>query len=184
MTKEEVRVLALSRLRLTRKAVLYDIGAGTGSVTVEARGKFQLEGGTIYRCTTSEHGGAVLLKGEESPGYTTFDMKGGRIYFCQTIGAWSSCHGGAIYGSTAQVQLSNCAVDSCYSEDSGGGIYLNEGYLRLLGVKMVGNPFNTSNDPTMVYRFFIERQTSLPSYAYMLSKAFDDPAINNYVPRK
>ena len=52
------------------------------------------------------------------------------------------------------------------------------------GVKMVGNPFNTSNDPTMVYRFFIERQTSLPSYAYMLAKAFDDPAINNYVPRK
>ena len=36
MTKEEVRVIALSRLRLTRKAVLYDIGAGTGSVSVEA----------------------------------------------------------------------------------------------------------------------------------------------------
>ena len=36
MTKEEVRVLALSRLRLTREAVLYDIGAGTGSVSVEA----------------------------------------------------------------------------------------------------------------------------------------------------
>ena len=36
MTKEEVRVLALSRLRLTGKAVLYDIGAGTGSVSVEA----------------------------------------------------------------------------------------------------------------------------------------------------
>lgn len=36
MTKEEVRVLALSRLRLTRNAVFYDIGAGTGSVSVEA----------------------------------------------------------------------------------------------------------------------------------------------------
>ena len=36
MTKEEVRVIALSRLRLTGKAVLYDIGAGTGSVSVEA----------------------------------------------------------------------------------------------------------------------------------------------------
>jgi precorrin-6Y C5,15-methyltransferase (decarboxylating) len=36
MTKEEVRVLALSRLRLHRHAVLYDIGAGTGSVSVEA----------------------------------------------------------------------------------------------------------------------------------------------------
>ena len=36
MTKEEVRVLALSRLRLHRNAVFYDIGAGTGSVSVEA----------------------------------------------------------------------------------------------------------------------------------------------------
>lgn len=36
MTKEEVRVLALSRLRLTGNAVCYDIGAGTGSVSVEA----------------------------------------------------------------------------------------------------------------------------------------------------
>lgn len=36
MTKEEVRVIALSRLRLTRNAALYDIGAGTGSVSVEA----------------------------------------------------------------------------------------------------------------------------------------------------
>lgn len=36
MTKEEIRVLSLSRLRLTGKAVLWDIGAGTGSVSVEA----------------------------------------------------------------------------------------------------------------------------------------------------
>ena len=36
MTKEEVRVLSLSKLQLTRDAVLYDIGAGTGSISVEA----------------------------------------------------------------------------------------------------------------------------------------------------
>jgi precorrin-6Y C5,15-methyltransferase (decarboxylating) CbiT subunit len=36
MTKEEVRSLALAKLRLCRGDVLYDIGAGTGSVTVEA----------------------------------------------------------------------------------------------------------------------------------------------------
>ena len=36
MTKEEVRTVSLAKLGLYREAVLYDIGAGTGSVAVEA----------------------------------------------------------------------------------------------------------------------------------------------------
>lgn len=46
MTKEEIRAISLSKLRLTRSAVVWDVGAGTGSVSVEAA---RVAGeGTVY----------------------------------------------------------------------------------------------------------------------------------------
>lgn len=47
MTKEEIRVLTLARARLAPGQVVWDIGAGTGSLTVEAA--FQVSpGGVVY----------------------------------------------------------------------------------------------------------------------------------------
>lgn len=46
MTKEEVRTISLSKLRIRSDSVIYDIGAGTGSVSVEAA--IQAEKGHVY----------------------------------------------------------------------------------------------------------------------------------------
>lgn len=40
MTKEEIRAVSVAKLALTRGSVLYDVGAGTGSVGIEAASHF------------------------------------------------------------------------------------------------------------------------------------------------
>jgi len=46
MTKQEVRTIAISKLKLTKNAVFYDIGAGTGSIAIEV--ERLLENGKVF----------------------------------------------------------------------------------------------------------------------------------------
>ncbi|TLM98343.1 precorrin-6Y C5,15-methyltransferase (decarboxylating) subunit CbiT [bacterium] len=46
MTKEEVRAVTLAKARLTAEHIVWDIGAGTGSITVEAA--LAASGGRVY----------------------------------------------------------------------------------------------------------------------------------------
>ncbi|MCD8083760.1 MAG: cobyrinate a,c-diamide synthase [Clostridiales bacterium] len=54
MTKEEVRAVSLSKLELKSDSIVYDIGAGTGSVTVEAA--FVARNGHVYAFEQRQEG--------------------------------------------------------------------------------------------------------------------------------
>lgn len=54
MTKSEVRAVSLSKLEIQKDSVIYDVGAGTGSVTVEAA--MAAECGHVYAFEQKEEG--------------------------------------------------------------------------------------------------------------------------------
>lgn len=66
MTKEEIREVSLCKLRLTRDAVVYDIGAGTGSVSVECA--LLCEKGQVYALEKEAETVSLLQKNKEKFG--------------------------------------------------------------------------------------------------------------------
>lgn len=58
MTKSEVRSISLSKLRLHQDSVIYDIGAGTGSVSIEAA--LQAPEGYVYAIEKKEEACALI----------------------------------------------------------------------------------------------------------------------------
>ena len=63
MTKAEVRTVSLAKLKLSKDAVCYDIGAGTGSVSVEMA--LRASGGEVYAIEKKEDALALLAQNKK-----------------------------------------------------------------------------------------------------------------------
>ena len=94
MTKEEIRVLALSKLRLKRGETVLDIGCGTGSVTIEAS-LIVGDKGKVYGIDKNEKAinltrknaekfnvlnNIVLIKGEAPEIFLSLDTKFDKVF--------------------------------------------------------------------------------------------------------
>ena len=75
MTKSEVRSVCLSKLQLTKNAVCWDIGAGTGSVSIEMA--LQAEAGTVYAVERNAGALALLQKNRAAFGTENLEIVAG-----------------------------------------------------------------------------------------------------------
>lgn len=72
MTKEEVRVLSISKLQLEKDSVVYDIGAGTGSVSIEIA--LQDPGISVYSIETNSEAIALIERNKEKFGASNIQI--------------------------------------------------------------------------------------------------------------
>lgn len=63
MTKQEIRILTLAKARLSPTSVVYDIGAGTGSLSIEAA--FQARDGHVYAIERNPEGVRLIHENAE-----------------------------------------------------------------------------------------------------------------------
>lgn len=77
MTKSEVRAVSLSKLELKRDSVVYDIGAGTGSVSVEAA--LAAPEGHVYAFEQKEEGCELIRQNQEQFGIANLTIVPGKV---------------------------------------------------------------------------------------------------------
>jgi precorrin-6Y C5,15-methyltransferase (decarboxylating) len=66
MTKAEVRSVSLSKMQIRRDSVIYDIGAGTGSVSIEAA--LQADKGQVYAIEVKPEAADLIRKNQQKFG--------------------------------------------------------------------------------------------------------------------
>ncbi|MCD2491197.1 precorrin-6A reductase [Lacrimispora sp. NSJ-141] len=72
MTKCEIRAVSVSRMRLCRDSVIYDVGAGTGSVSVEAA--LQAGNGRVYAIEKNPEAAALLRENKRKFGVPNLEI--------------------------------------------------------------------------------------------------------------
>ena len=79
MTKSEVRAVSLSKLSLCPGAVFWDVGAGTGSVSVEAGLYLRQIGGAVYAVERNQEGIRLIEENGKCflPGWEDFHIISG-----------------------------------------------------------------------------------------------------------
>ncbi len=75
MTKEEIRSISISKLALTKQAVVYDIGAGTGSIGLECA--LQATDGIVYAVEKKQDALELLAKNKKHLGVTNLQIIAG-----------------------------------------------------------------------------------------------------------
>ncbi|MCD8133986.1 MAG: precorrin-6A reductase [Clostridiales bacterium] len=76
MTKEEVRSISVSKLRLTRDAIVYDVGAGTGSVSVECAR--MADRGRVYAIEWKEDAWKLIAENRKQFAVPNLEIVAGR----------------------------------------------------------------------------------------------------------
>ena len=75
MTKQEIRSIALSKLQLTKGAIVWDIGSGSGSISVECA--LQATEGQVFAVEKEEDAAALTRRNQEKFGILNMTVKEG-----------------------------------------------------------------------------------------------------------
>ena len=118
MTKQEVRSVSISKLNPARDAVLYDVGAGTGSCSVELA--LQASLGKVYALEQKEEALALLAENKKLFGTENLEIVPGEV--SATIPALPAPDGAFIGGSSGNMVV---ILDLLYAKNPACRIVIN-----------------------------------------------------------